>query len=82
MIADLMVYNIEVSTAFTAKKYINQDAFYKSMLKSFEEAVKFIDANGLATPYNPRLEKLIDAVFLQNWVNKSAFEDVMDKRII
>lgn len=82
LIADLMVYNIEVSTAFTAKKYINQDAFYKSMLKSFEEAVKFIDANGLAMAYNPRLEKLIDAVFLQNWVNKSAFEDVMDKRII
>lgn len=82
LIADLMVYNLEISSAYTAKKLINQDAFYKSMLKSFEEALKYVDTNSLANDFNPRFEKFIDAVFLQSWINKSAFEDVMDNRII
>ncbi|UKN02410.1 DUF6155 family protein [Paracrocinitomix mangrovi] len=81
LIADIMLYNVEIVLAFTAETTINQDAFYKSMLKSFEEAVDYIDKNGLQASCNPRIEKIIDQVYEQNWINKSAFENVMMKRI-
>ncbi|MBD3635941.1 MAG: hypothetical protein HUJ25_01255 [Crocinitomicaceae bacterium] len=82
LIADLMLYNLEIASSFTAEKPINQDAFYKSMLKSFDEAVGYIDANGLQPQFNERIERILDEVYRQNWINRSAFEDVMSKRII
>lgn len=82
LIADLMLFNLEVASSYTREKAINQDAFYKSCLKSFTEAISFIDASGLQSTFNARLEKLIDEVYTQEWVNKSAFEEAMSKRIV
>lgn len=81
VIADLMLYNIETAQRFNAKSEINQEAFYKSMLKSFTEARVFIDRSGLETQMNDRLEGILNEVINQNWVNKYAFERVMDKRM-
>jgi len=57
LIADLMLYNVEVAQTFNADTEIKQEAFYKSMLKSFQEAVLFIDSNGLSAPFNERLHQ-------------------------
>jgi hypothetical protein len=80
LIADLMLYNIEVASTYNAEKTITQDAFYQSMLKSFKEGVTYIDDNGLQRSFESRIESIIDEVYKQNWMNKSAFEDVMLKR--
>jgi transcriptional regulator with PAS, ATPase and Fis domain len=80
LIADLMLYNVEVAQAYNADTEIKQESFYKSMLKSFQEAVKFIDIHGLSAPFNDRLEKISELAFSQDWLNKFAFDDVLDKR--
>ncbi|WP_070137050.1 DUF6155 family protein [Crocinitomix algicola] len=79
-IADVMLFNIEVAQTYNETNTINGDAFYKSMLKSFKDAVKFIDSNGLEASFNERLERITEITYNQNWVNKRVFEDVLDKR--
>lgn len=77
-IADLMLFNIETALRFTSQNMINQDSFFKSMLKSFEEAISYIGQNGLENTFNPRLEAIVNQIITQNWINKMAFERVLD----
>ena len=56
LIADVMLYNIEIAQAACAEKVITQDAFYKSMLKSFQDTIKYLDSKILSDimlPYSP-----------------------------
>ncbi len=73
MIADIMLYNIEIVQTYSGEKEIKQDAFYKSMLKSFEDAVDFIFENGLQIEFKNRLQSIVDEVNSQNWFNKVFF---------
>jgi hypothetical protein len=77
MIADIMLYNIEIAQTFSGEKEIKQDAFYKSILKSFEEAVEFIVENGLQTEFKSRLQSIVNEASIQNWFNKTFFEKAM-----
>ncbi len=79
-IADLMLYNVEIAQTYNASYPIKVEAFYKSMLKSFSEAVTFIDQNGLESQMNARIDRVVEEAVLQNWINKYAFEMVLDKR--
>lgn len=79
IIADVMLYNIEIAQAFTSENYIKQDSFYLSMLKSFDEAVGYIYDNGLFKTLQPRIDKILDEVIDQNWFNVKGFEAVVDK---
>lgn len=79
-IADLMLYNVEIAQTYNASYPIKAEAFYKSMLKSFSEAVTFIDQNGLESQMNARIDRVVEEAVLQNWINKYAFEMVLDKR--
>ncbi len=74
MIADVMLYNIEIAQAWSGETVIRQDAFYKSILKSFEEAVTFIYENNMQSEFKIRLQKIVDEAVEQNWFNKSFFE--------
>ncbi|MDA7803773.1 DUF6155 family protein [Crocinitomix sp.] len=80
LIADLMLYNIEIAQAYNGENEINAEAFYKSMLKSFKEAVVFIDANGIGGEFNERLENVVSRAISQNWINKLVFEKILDDR--
>ena len=74
IIADVMLFNIEIAQSYSGEKEIKQDAFYKSILKSFEEAVIFIFENNLQKTFSTRLQKVVDDAFSQNWYNSSFFE--------
>lgn len=78
--SDLMLYNLEIVLAYTAENEMNQTSFYKSMLKSFTEALEFIDSAGLESLFNNRLNQILEKVIQQNWENKFIFERLMDKR--
>lgn len=80
LIADLMLYNLEIAVAYRAENEINQNAFYQSMLKSFKEAVEYVDNSGIQSAFNARIEKLFDHIYDQNWINKSAFDKILDAR--
>lgn len=77
-IADLMLYNLEIALTYTAEEEINQSAFFKSMLKSFEDALSYIDESGLEAQFHTRIVKIVQQVIQQNWENKWAFERLMD----
>lgn len=74
IIADIMLYNIEIAQSFSSEKEIKQEAFYKSMLKSFEEAVTFIYENELQKEFMLRIQKVVEEVNAQNWYNSGFFE--------
>lgn len=78
LIAEVMLYNLEVAQAYSADRLVRQDAFYISMLKSFQEALVFISDNGLKTKFTFRIEKIIDQVISQHWFNYRAFENAWE----
>ena len=73
-----MLFNIEVAQKFSKKKTINQDAFYKSMLNSFKEAVLYINEQSMLTDFKPRLNNICDESKSQEWINAATFEAILD----
>ncbi|WP_321308205.1 DUF6155 family protein [Marinifilum fragile] len=73
LIADIMLYNIEVAQTYTSEQFIKQESFYKSMLKSFQEAVKYIRDNSLDNEFKARLNKIVNESIDQNWMNSKGF---------
>ena len=78
-IADVMLYNIELAQAFSAERFIRQDAFYRSMLKAFEQALSFAVEHGLYKELRPRFHKILEEAEEQRWLNARGFERVLDK---
>ncbi|WP_430906855.1 DUF6155 family protein [Maribacter sp. 2-571] len=77
MVADLMLYNIEIAQTFASEKNV-PDAFYKSMLNSFEEAVRYISINALLDAYRPRIEKIYVLTQTGAWLLSEGFSRVYD----
>lgn len=73
LIADIMLYNIEVAQTYTSEQFIKQESFYKSMLKSYQEAVTYIRDNGLDNEFRARLNKIVDESIDQSWMNSKGF---------
>ncbi len=71
LIADIMLFNI---------KEIRQEAFYKSMLKSFEEAIQFTKENAIHVSFSIRIERIAENAEEQNWFNKEHFEHILQKK--
>ncbi|HEU4496890.1 MAG TPA: DUF6155 family protein [Flavobacterium sp.] len=79
LIGDLMLYNIETAQKYASKREIRYASFYKSMLNSFEQAVKFSIENGMVPEYETRIVAIKEATFVQNWDNKEDFEKALDR---
>jgi hypothetical protein len=79
VIADVMLYNIEIAQAFSAKNSIKQELFYKSMFNSFEQAVNFIISNGIVTEFKTRIRKAHDQAYMQKWNNEADFKRIVEQ---
>tara|TARA_R110002050_G_scaffold286088_1_gene436117 strand:- start:74447 stop:74956 length:510 start_codon:yes stop_codon:yes gene_type:complete len=79
IIADLMLFNIEIAQVYSAEKRIRQDAFYVSMLNSFREVVAYVKDNQLVASFLSRLERIVDESYEQKWFNNEAFERELQK---
>ena len=77
VVAEAMVYNLETAQAFSALKPVRQEAFYISILKSFNEAVEYIKENGQVPRFSERLKKISDEAWQQNWFNRDAFSFIL-----
>ncbi|NOZ45618.1 MAG: hypothetical protein GXO79_02440 [Chlorobi bacterium] len=75
IIADVMCYNIETAQQFSLENNIQQEAFYKSMLKSYREAVEYIEENGIMPDFKTRLNTIISQSIDQDWLNSAGFEN-------
>ncbi|MFD1095865.1 DUF6155 family protein [Salegentibacter chungangensis] len=74
LLADIMLYNIEVAQSYSVEKERISDAFCKSMYKSFEEAFNFIAGHSLLPEFRARLIKIIENAEEQHWFNASGFD--------
>ncbi len=76
---DVMLYAIEVAQKYSARREMRYESFYKSILKSYEQAIDFVIANGLAAEFKTRIAAIDHEVNRQKWINRFDFERVTDK---
>lgn len=79
VIADVMLYNIEIAQTYSAENFIKQELFYKSMLNSFEQAVNFVISKGILGEFKARIIAIQQETIQQKWKNKYDFEAIVDK---
>ncbi|SHL70061.1 DUF6155 family protein [Flavobacterium saccharophilum] len=79
IVADLMLYNIEIAQTFSLGNFVKQELFYKSMFNSFEQAVNFIISNGILSEFKTRILEIQQQTIQQKWKNKYDFEAILDK---
>jgi putative NIF3 family GTP cyclohydrolase 1 type 2 len=79
IIGDVMLYSIEIAQACSAEKIIKSETFFKSMLTSFQQAIKFMIANGILVDFMSRILKINTETNEQNWFNSSEFNAVLER---
>lgn len=79
VIADVMLYNIEIAQAFSSENTIKQELFYKSMFNSFEQALTFLISNGILAEFKKRIIAIHDETVAQKWKNKSEFQAIIER---
>jgi len=79
IIADIMLYNIEIAQTFSAEKTIKQELFFKSMLTSFQQAVSFLMEHGIFNEFQNRVVAIKDETVHQNWVNQYEFNTIVER---
>ncbi len=79
VIADVMLYNIEIAQTYAAGNLIKQELFYKSMFNSFEQAVTFSISNGIFEEFNERITAIAEEAKRKKWKNSSDFEAILEK---
>jgi len=79
VIADVMLYNIEIALAFSAERLVTQELFYKSMFNSFEQAVRFMIAHGILNEFKPRITAILNKTIQQKWYNKQDFAAIIER---
>lgn len=79
VIADVMLYNIEIAQAYSSENLIKQELFFKSMFNSFEQAVEFIISNGIYTEFKSRIGSIFQETVDQKWINQYEFERIISR---
>lgn len=79
LVADLMLFNLEVMQKFSKQKQQTSDAFFKSSLNSFEQCVMYLIENGLTSEHQNRVEAILAEAQKQQWPNLYAFEILYEK---
>ncbi len=78
MLADLMLFNLETAQRFSEKHNVN-DAFYKSMLNSFNEIITHIAIHGLIPEFKNRIISTYNFAIDKNWLFQEEFQRALDK---
>ena len=79
LIADVMLYNIEIAQTLSSEKEIKSELFYKSMLTSFHQAIAFLIEKGILNDFVNRIVAIKDETIVQNWINRYEFNAVVER---
>ena len=79
IIGDVMLYAIEIAQTFSSDRFVKPELFFKSMFTSFEQAVKFMIANGIVEEFKTRIIAISNETMRQNWHNKVEFNAVIER---
>lgn len=79
IIADLMLYTIEIAQTYTSEKVVKQELFYKSMLNSFQQAISFMIEKNILYEFQSRANTVRDNAISQNWSNNYEFNAILER---
>jgi hypothetical protein len=79
VVADVMLYAIEIAQTYTQEKPIKQELFYKSMLNSFESAISYMIENGILNDFKSRVEGIKEQTILLKWINNYEFNAIVER---
>jgi hypothetical protein len=79
IIADIMLYNIEIAQAFSAERVVKQELFFKSMLTSYQQAVSFMIERGILEDFRSRVVAVKEEAIAQKWLNYYEFIAVVER---
>lgn len=79
LIADLMLYNIEIAQVFAEKARLKNDSFYKSFYSAFNQSVSFMMEKGILDEFKARLHQIVNAAKKQKWSNSYEFSTVLER---
>jgi Family of unknown function (DUF6155) len=79
IIADVMLYTVEIAQVFSGENPVKQDSFYKSMFNSFEQAVIFIIGNGILSDFKKRIQAIHQETIDQKWHNELEFNAILER---
>lgn len=79
VIADVMLYNIEIAQVFSDKYRVNSESFYKSFFNSFSQSVSFMMEKEILHEYKDRLQKIVAATSRQKWFNQYEFTAILER---
>jgi hypothetical protein len=79
IIADVMLYTIEIAQVFSGENPVKQELFYKSMFNSFEQAVHFLIGNGIFNEFKNRLIAIHQETISQKWYNEPEFKALKER---
>ena len=78
-LADVMFYNIEIAQIYSKDRENITEAFQKSILKSFEQAVNFVIDKGISSEFMNRIHKITKEAEEQHWSNSYQFDQLNDR---
>lgn len=79
LLLDAMLFNIETAQEYTLHKTVNQEAFYKSMLNSFQQAVNHSRYYGIFADSEYRFTRILQIADDSNWPNYSDFVEAINE---
>ncbi len=77
VVGDLMFFNLEIAQTYETNRNL-PDAFYKSMLRSFTEAVQYVSINGLLPDFKNRIVTYYTTTQARNWLFGEEFNRALD----
>ncbi|CAM4063134.1 DUF6155 domain-containing protein [Flavobacterium antarcticum] len=77
--ADVMLYTIEIAQVFSESNRINNEAFYKSFLNSFNQSVSFMIEKGILDDFKIRLHNIVSLTIKQKWPNQYEFNAILER---
>lgn len=79
VIAEIMLYNIEIAQILSAERPIGNELFYKSMFTSFNQAVSFLIEKAILNEFENRVVAIKNKTIAQNWINAFEFNAVVER---
>ncbi len=79
IIADIMLYTIEIAQVYSENNRINSETFYKSFYTSFSQSVSFIIERGILDDFKPRLQDITEVTIQQKWTNHYGFSSIIER---
>ncbi len=79
LVADLMLYNLEIAQTLSSEKIITSETFYKSMLTSFQQVISFAIEKSILYEFQSRVEAIKNETINQNWRNSENFIAILER---